>query len=56
MTTLAPMLFATSAAPSPGGGYDLLIVARLSSIAAGSIRWKAVDGLELGLGTLPYAI
>jgi folate-binding protein YgfZ len=45
-----------NAAASPGGGHDMLIVARISSVAAGSIRWKAVDGPELKLGTLPYAI
>lgn len=42
------------AAPAPGGGFDLLAVAQLSSAEAGELHWKAPDGPRLRLLPLPY--
>jgi tRNA-modifying protein YgfZ len=43
-------------AASPHGGFDVLAEARLESLEAGPICWKAVDGPALELLTLPYTL
>lgn len=46
-----------NAAPAPGGGFDLLAVAQIESLAAGQpIHWKAADGPVLALKAQPYAL
>jgi folate-binding protein YgfZ len=46
-----------NAAPAPGGGFDLLAVAQIESVAANQpVRWKAADGPALALKALPYAL
>ncbi len=46
-----------NAAPAPGGGFDLLAVAQIESVAAKQpIRWKAPDGPALTLKAQPYAL
>jgi hypothetical protein len=44
------------AAPAPGGGFDLLAVAQLSSAEAGELRWGSPEGPRLRLLPLPYAL
>lgn len=34
-------------ASSPGGGFDLLVVAQLESFARGDLRWKSPDGTPI---------
>lgn len=43
-------------APAEDGTFDVLVVARLTSIAAGPVRLAAVDGPELVIEQLPYAL
>lgn len=43
-------------APSPGGGWDLLAVAQISSAQGGGLRWKSPDGPRLELLPLPYPL
>ena len=45
-----------NAAVSPDGGADLLAVAQTSSVEAGEIRWKSLDGPVLKIMPLPYAV
>lgn len=46
-----------NAAPAPGGGFDLLAVAQIESVAANQpIHWKAPDGPVLSLKAQPYAL
>jgi len=45
-----------NAAASADGGFDVLAVAQLSSIAADSIHWKMPDGPALELLPLPYEV
>ncbi len=46
-----------NAAPAPGGGFDLLAVAQIESLAAGQpVHWKAADGPVLALKAQPYAL
>ncbi|MDP1680392.1 MAG: folate-binding protein [Burkholderiales bacterium] len=45
-----------NAAPAPSGGYDVLAVIQIASVAGNAIHWKSVDGPTLKLGVLPYAI
>jgi hypothetical protein len=43
-------------ASAPGGGFDLLVVAQLESLAAdGDLRWNAPDGAPLEVRARPYA-
>lgn len=43
--------------PSPGGGYDVLVVVQQSSVVAGEgIYWRRPDGPELKFGQLPYSL
>ena len=44
-----------NAASSPDGGTDLLAVIQTSSVEAGEIRWKSLDGPVLGIMPLPYS-
>jgi hypothetical protein len=46
-----------NAAPAPGGGFDLLAVAQIESVAAGQpIHWKTADGPVLALKAQPYVL
>jgi hypothetical protein len=46
-----------NAAPAPGGGFDLLAVAQIESVAANQpIHWKSADGPVLALKAQPYAL
>lgn len=45
-----------NAAAAPGDGCRVLAVIQLSSVAAGAVRWKAVDGPALEILPLPYAL
>jgi folate-binding protein YgfZ len=46
-----------NAAPAPDGGFDLLAVAQIESVAANQpIHWKSPDGPVLGLKAQPYAL
>lgn len=45
-----------NAAPAPAGGVDVLAVIQTSSVEAGPIHWKALDGPQLAILSLPYAI
>ncbi|HEX9626060.1 MAG TPA: hypothetical protein VGA00_03900 [Acidiferrobacterales bacterium] len=44
------------AQPAPDGGYDLLLVAQLSSIAGGELHLGSPDGARLTLVDLPYSL
>ena len=46
----------TNAQAGPSGGYDLLMVAQLSSIAQGEIYLERPDGPALTLKDLPYSL
>ncbi|HUI99599.1 MAG TPA: folate-binding protein YgfZ [Usitatibacter sp.] len=41
-------------APAPGGGYDVLVVAQLESLAEGDLRWRSLDGPRLEIREKPY--
>ncbi len=43
-------------ADAPAGGFDVLAVAQLSSIAAGSLHWQSQQGPALELLPLPYPL
>lgn len=46
-----------NAAPAPGGGFDLLAVAQIESVAANQpLHWKTPDGPVLALKAQPYAL
>ena len=45
-----------NAAPAPAGGFDALAVIRLSSVAAGPVRWKSAQGEALQIFELPYQL
>ena len=46
-----------NAAPAPGGGFDLLAVAQIESVAAGQpLHWKSADGPVLALKAQPYPL
>ncbi len=46
-----------NAAPAPGGGFDLLAVAQIESVAANQpIHWKTPDGPMLALKAQPYPL
>ena len=44
------------AAPAPGGGYDLLVVAQVDGIGAGDLRLGSLAGERLQLLPLPYPV
>lgn len=43
-------------AAAPAGGFDMLIVAQRSAIAAENIRYAAIDGAVVSIQKLPYDI
>jgi len=43
-----------NAAPAPESGYDALAAIQMSSVEAGGVRWKALDGPALEFLPLPY--
>jgi folate-binding protein YgfZ len=45
-----------NAAASPNGGADLLAVAQTSSVEAGEIHWKSLEGPVLKIMPLPYVV
>lgn len=45
-----------NAAPAPGGGWDVLVVALAPSVEAGEVHLKARDGARLALRPLPYPV
>ncbi|NWG39188.1 MAG: folate-binding protein YgfZ [Hydrogenophilaceae bacterium] len=46
-----------NAAPAPEGGFDLLAVAQIESVASNQpIHWKSADGPVLALKPQPYAL
>lgn len=45
-----------NAAPAPGGGYDVLAVAQISSQAAHTVHWKSLQGATLKFMPLPYSL
>ncbi len=45
-----------NAAPAPDGGCDVLVVARVDSVAAQTLHLKSLDGAPLRLKFLPYAV
>jgi folate-binding protein YgfZ len=45
-----------NAAPTPGGGIDLLAVAQIAAAESGELRLAAVDGSPLSLRRLPYPL
>jgi tRNA-modifying protein YgfZ len=48
-----------SAAPAPAGGFDLLVVAHISSVQAGQLRLEKdgeIDGPTLTIEPLPYEV
>jgi folate-binding protein YgfZ len=45
-----------SVVEAPEGGFDLLAVMQISAFEAGEVHLGAVDGPQLSLATLPYAI
>jgi folate-binding Fe-S cluster repair protein YgfZ len=44
-----------NAAPSPGGGYDLLVVAQIEALRKGELRLAAPDGPALRILSHPAA-
>lgn len=42
--------------PSPAGGFDLLAVMQISAFESGTVRLGSASGIQLELGSLPYAI
>ncbi|SOD42041.1 CAF17-like 4Fe-4S cluster assembly/insertion protein YgfZ [Nitrosovibrio sp. Nv4] len=45
-----------NAAASPDGGYDVLAVVQISSVGAGKIYWKSLNGPALEIMPLPYKV
>ncbi|HEX9180907.1 MAG TPA: folate-binding protein [Burkholderiales bacterium] len=45
-----------SAAPAPGGGFELLAVIQVSSAEAGELHWGSPEGPRLRLLRLPYSM
>lgn len=43
-------------APAPGGGFDVLAVIQVSSLEAGDIYCQSVNGAQLEILPLPYAV
>ena len=42
-----------NAAPSPGGGFDALVVAQIESLERDDLRWKSLQGPELRILSRP---
>ncbi len=45
-----------NAAPSPLGGFDVLVVAQIESATTQTLHLKAADGAALSMNPLPYAM
>ncbi|OYW40257.1 MAG: glycine cleavage system protein T [Hydrogenophilales bacterium 12-61-10] len=45
-----------NAAPAPGGGFDVLVVAQVESAQTQTLHLKAADGAALTLKPLPYTL
>ena len=45
-----------NAAPAPGGGFDMLVVAQIGAINDNDLKYAAVDGPALAINSLPYAL
>jgi folate-binding protein YgfZ len=45
-----------NAAPAPGGGFDVLVVAQVESAATQTLHLKAADGAAIALKPLPYTL
>jgi folate-binding protein YgfZ len=43
-------------APSPEGGFDLLVVAQMESLANRDLKWKSPDGPAVQIRDLPYDV
>lgn len=43
-------------APAPDGGFDVIAVIQVNSVETGVIRWLTIDGPQLEILTLPYAL
>ena len=43
-------------APAPGGGFDMLIVAQIGAISDNKLKYAAVEGLNVNISSLPYAV
>ena len=44
-----------NATTSPNGGFDVLAIVQTSSVEAGEVHWKALDGPALEITPLPYS-
>jgi hypothetical protein len=44
-----------NAAPSPGGGYDALVVAQIESIDRDDLHWKSPQGPNVEILSRPQA-
>jgi folate-binding protein YgfZ len=44
-----------NATASPDGGFDMLAIIQISSVEAGEVHWKALDGPALEIMPLPYS-
>jgi hypothetical protein len=44
-----------SAAPSPGGGFDALVVAQIESLEKNDLRLRAPEGPRLDIVRMPQA-
>jgi len=54
--TTEPVGQIVRAAPAPAGGFDILVEVRSESVAAGGLRWAALDGTALTLLPMPYPV
>ena len=45
-----------NAAPAPGGGFDLLIVAQIAAISDNNLRYASTDGTPVVIKPLPYEV
>ena len=44
-----------NATASPDGGFDVLVIIQTSSVEAGKVHWKTLDGPALEIIPLPYS-
>lgn len=54
--TAEPVGQIVRAAPAPAGGFDVLVEVRSESVAAGGLRWAALEGIPLTLLPMPYPV
>jgi folate-binding protein YgfZ len=43
-------------APAPEGGFDMLVVAQIGAIADNNLKYGAIDGPDVAIVPLPYAL